>query len=182
MIEHLDESIASQITDLIMWESPDMLEPQTIVKLAGKFLKDGTKAGVYFKENEKALGKSAAKELGVHDKGLTGIGELVVRMTRNTGQLIIPAGAMAHSTLEKDMQKIYSDGRLDNVRIHVVNGGNSAVSPEKQGEKLVTMLNKNTSGTGDIRQIITEGESKGDTHGAQESVVRLSKNTKKILS
>lgn len=175
MLMHLDESIARKVSDIYIWESPDMLEPQKKAVVGAKFAKDGTKAGPFFKENEQVFGKEEAKSLEIHDKGLVGIGELLVRLTNKPGELFSgSADAIANSTLEKDL-KLAID-RLEGVRIQVINGGDSIVSPPAQGEKLVNAIIKGTSLPAEVNHFVRPA----DSHPAQESFARYSSTIKEI--
>lgn len=168
MLEHLDETIAKNITDIFIWESPDKLSKQSKGVLAGKFILDGLKAGKYFKENETVFGQEQSRVLGINDRGLKGVTELANRFKPKDKRAELIGGgadAIANSTLRRDLEAV--DERLEGKRIHVVNGGNSLVSPVEQGLELIEAIIKST-----LPAEINHFSRAGDSHPAQESFSR----------
>lgn len=155
-----------------------MLEPTKKIDLGKRFMKDGNKAGKYYEENEIVFGEENAKKLGITDPGVIGIVGLAKRMliTQPRQLLTGTPDAIARSTLSGDLKAAYDTGVLHGVNIHVINGGDSLVSPPEQGEKLVSMLIQQASEAGDINHVIK----KGSSHPAQESFADNSSTVKKI--
>lgn len=175
MLRNLDSNISKRITDLFIWESPDLMDAQSKMGLGSKFMRDGMKAGKYYTENEQAFGKDRAKELGVNDPGPLDIGKLATRMliTQPRQLLTGTPNAIANSTLERDILEV--DGLLKDVHIHVINGGDSLVSPPEQGDKLVSTLTKELKSK-DIDHVVRLD----DSHPAQESLPRYSDTIHKL--
>lgn len=178
MLSHLPSEIGTQVKDLFIWESPDALQSQSKFGLKKKFMIDGNKAGKYFKENEQVFGKDQAKELGVHDKGFIGVGGFVTMLARKRSKLLTGAlDAMATSTLESDaIERAYKKGLLDDVRIHVINGDDSVVSPMEQNNRLMSLLIDKAPNAGDKIHVVR----KGDSHGHQESFARYTSTVEEI--
>ncbi len=177
MLKHLDKIIAERVSDLYIWESADALKKQAKPILVGKFIIDSLSAGSYFKENELVFGQENARKLGIHDKGFEGVKELKDMLAAKKEYLLHGAAdAIAGSTIVRDIKDVYDEGRLHDVRIHVIQGEKGVVSPTRQNQKLLKILMSQAKETGEKIHVIR----KGDKHPHQESFPRYTSTVEEL--